>query len=101
MSEELEPCPFCGKPPKVSENPLTLGLVSCGNTGCCNETFAYPEEWNTRPVEDALHARIAELEQGWIPNEPDSWNFCPYPCEVRYDANGKPTHHRQLPPEDK
>jgi Lar family restriction alleviation protein len=76
---ELLPCPFCGK-----NNGLTLELtpsettrhfVMCTDCGAegpydLGESGAI-ESWNTRPVEDKLRARIAELEAGnrWIPVE--------------------------------
>ena len=42
---ELKPCPF--------HNCLTCACVEVDMT---------VKDWNTRPIEDALHARIAELE---------------------------------------
>ena len=60
MTEELKPCPFCGS--------LAVGTeqeVCCSDTQC---PTSYHEvltlaEWNHRPIEDALQARIDELEQ--------------------------------------
>lgn len=61
---ELKPCPFCG-----SENTVRLpyndraDIERCKN---CNLTIIVPfgyTMWNTRPIEDALHARIDELAQ--------------------------------------
>jgi len=53
---ELKPCPFCGG----SE------IVVCGvfNVMYCNGCGAETDmgDWNTRPLEDALNKRIAELE---------------------------------------
>ena len=64
MSEELRPCPFCGEMP-VTEN----NLVACANKSCptydnywTDPQILTIEQWNTRPIEDALNARIAELE---------------------------------------
>lgn len=63
MSEKLIPCPICG-----SENTVRLpyndraDIERCKN---CNLTIIVPigyTMWNTRPIEDALNARIAELE---------------------------------------
>ena len=67
---EMKPCPFCG-----SENTVRLpyndhaDIERCKN---CNLTIIVPfgyTMWNTRPIEDALHSRIAELEaeRRWIP----------------------------------
>ena len=66
MSEELRPCPFCGKEPHIDAN---YHLFSCQNKDCIADatnyeaTMGFFEQWNTRPIEDALNARIAELEQ--------------------------------------
>ncbi len=63
MSEKLIPCPICG-----SENTVRLpyndraDIERCKN---CNLTIIVPfgcTMWNTRPIEDALRKRIAELE---------------------------------------
>ena len=60
---ELKPCPFCGRQPYESG-----GYVSC-HTELCLANADYHEpaigpitDWNTRPIEDALRKRIAELE---------------------------------------
>ena len=69
---ELKKCPFCGKMPKV--NSWTMHGIAeqrcfCDNEQCpvyLSKTIAL-DDWNTRPIEDALNARIAELEaaQRW------------------------------------
>ena len=72
MSEELRPCPFCGKEPHIDAN---YHLFSCQNKDCIADatnyeaTMGFFEHWNTRPIEDALTARITELEaeRRWIP----------------------------------
>ena len=56
----LQPCPFCGKEPAIDNN-----FAICVNDDC--ELSDYwsgleDDSWNTRPIEDALAARIAELE---------------------------------------
>src|SRR5690606_27939346 len=56
MSEELRPCPFCGGTKICTEKGINLNY--CDN--CSAESNV--EHWNTRPIEDALTARIAELE---------------------------------------
>lgn len=63
MSEELRPCPFCGSEDvvRLSHNDRA-DIERCRN---CNLSIIVPlgiTMWNTRPIEDALNARIAELE---------------------------------------
>jgi chromosome segregation ATPase len=55
MSEKLKQCPFCG-----GEAELCYSEVDtfCRKCNVMQET----ELWNTRPIEDASNARIAELE---------------------------------------
>ena len=55
---ELKPCPFCGGS-NVKDEPA-LQVVICMDCGAEKDTDL--GEWNTRPIEDALTARIAELE---------------------------------------
>lgn len=61
---ELKPCPFCGNEPVVEGN-----LVACNNLNCPTHDNYWTDpmiftcdQWNTRPIEDALNKRIAELE---------------------------------------
>ena len=59
MSEELKPCPFCGSSKIKSHDYGNVELLyRCED--CGGEHFH--SNWNTRPIEDALQARIAELE---------------------------------------
>ena len=71
-SNNLRPCPFCGS----SNTTLDYYEISCpqelGTIVVCNDCGASAKsivDWNCRPIEDALTARIAELEkaQRWIP----------------------------------
>ncbi len=58
---ELKPCPFCGKEPATRAN-----FAICINDDCEQSIYWSGldfDSWNTRPTEDALNARIAELER--------------------------------------
>ncbi len=63
MIEELKPCPFCNGQIHVSDGGSIIGLT-CKN---CGYEFDYAkhgdwrEEWNARPIEDALRAEVARL----------------------------------------
>jgi len=65
MSEELRPCPFCGNK-NIRKNFGIFPELFCSE--CEATIYAYDEHedlaksWNTRPLEDALQSRIAELE---------------------------------------
>lgn len=56
----LKPCPFCGGNDIVYEEALSVTYCNdCG--GELDEGFG--SDWNTRPIEDALQSRIAELKK--------------------------------------
>ena len=55
----LKPCPFCGGK-NVLSTELQDGLPFIAYCQCGAENEA--ENWNTRPIEDDLRKRIAELE---------------------------------------
>jgi len=61
---ELKPCPFCGSPAySYHDNCIDFAGVKCDLGGCvCADILITENNWNTRPIEDALRARIAELE---------------------------------------
>lgn len=57
---ELKPCPFCGKEARIATDnsgDFDRNYVDCENNchlfGCLDE-----KEWNTRPIEDALRAKL-------------------------------------------
>lgn len=72
MKDKLKPCPFCGGK-AVSDTLQNESTVQCVNPDCdvianvsgfgCDVDI---DIWNTRPIEDELSARIADLEQELI-----------------------------------
>ena len=62
----LQPCPFCGGDAQVNTwtmHGITESRCFCPNSDCPNSVRTVAlEQWNTRPIEDALTARIAELK---------------------------------------
>jgi len=82
MSEELRPCPYCLEQPIEKVSKIDgVTYYSCGNRYTCPAAGWFTaDEWNNRPIEDALTARIAELEaendrlqSGWFRDE----TICP------------------------
>ena len=70
MSEELRPCPFCGSEAfyiKIMGNYEKPHEIYCSKCdGAITEGRSEKQvvtNWNTRPIEDALQSRIAELEK--------------------------------------
>ena len=74
QSSNLRPCPFCGGQAltktffdcdDLEYMPLDIiePEVTCENERCINGWWLSPNDWNTRPIEDELRARIAELER--------------------------------------
>lgn len=63
MSElNFKPCPFCGRYPNPVEFRLAGDSPVLHNKYCdCWASFSL-KEWNNRPIESALNARIAALE---------------------------------------
>jgi hypothetical protein len=55
MTDKLKACPFCGEEDCLQFDQHGDVYVSCLDKSNGNN-------WNTRPIEDALNARIAELE---------------------------------------
>lgn len=62
---ESKPCPFCGNEPVVEGN-----LVACNNLNCPTHDNYWTDpmiftcdQWNTRPLEDALNKRIARAKE--------------------------------------
>ncbi len=107
---ELKLCSYCKSVPQA--NTWTLHGISetryfCPNPDCPHSVRTVTlEQWNTRPIEDALNARIAELEEkqrwrvvadGELPEvyRDEDGDFIPflvcegdgdYPFTARYDG---------------
>jgi len=54
MSEELKPCPFCGGNALSTLDPEKISCDDCGGRMIYYYNLSVDEEWNTRPLEDAL-----------------------------------------------
>ena len=63
MSDELKPCPFCGSIPEVHYDNDGTRIIRCANTECAGLYWEDFDDitWNTRPIEDALRAKNAQL----------------------------------------
>ena len=112
---ELKPCPFCGSEDyyiAVTDNPFSYDTYSTTHCSKCHATGPFvaesyledepkptrdymeavaKEKWQTRPIEDDLRKRIAELEaeRRWIPVSerlPEANK-----CVLIYDAGGNMT----------
>jgi hypothetical protein len=64
---ELKPCPFCGNK-NISNDELRFENEVISRRFTCSDCNVLimdisAEHWNTRPIEDALNKRIAELEK--------------------------------------
>ena len=63
MSDELKPCPFCGVATDFIDVNTGEIVPACKNIRCLVIASALTiEAWNTRPLEEELHQRIADLE---------------------------------------
>ena len=59
---ELKPCPFCGRSDVIfNQDTDIVHCRWCG--GVYDSLFLCDASWNTRRIEDALNACIAELER--------------------------------------
>ena len=98
----LKPCPFCGKEPNQKGTELgdrPCFYYECDNPKCCAAEMGWHDTeqeaidaWNNRPIEDALQARIEELENAAI-----VWHKYPEekPIDGRYlfwDSDGNAPH---------
>lgn len=66
MTDQLKPCPFCGRPPKADMPNCPNGFCYCE---CMNTRYFSHQGWNSRPAEERLRAAlewvIQEAEQNW------------------------------------
>jgi len=111
MPNELRPCPFCGSEAIIKTNTGNIETASwfwgeCKNDECeyinispCKTQEQAETDWNTRPVEEALQARIAELEKQveWHLFDIDNVDTYP-PCTDMYLTLSIPerTEYREI-----
>jgi hypothetical protein len=64
MTDNLKPCPFCNSDPKLEgDDHWWYAVCRCGADGGADQTAKKAIEiWNTRPIEDALRAQLAEAQ---------------------------------------
>ena len=68
VSGELKPCSICGKPAKQTWDPEE-NIIKCSDErGYCHNALygVYYNEWQSRPLEDALAARLESAESALI-----------------------------------
>jgi hypothetical protein len=63
--QELKPCPFCNSEP-YDARPDEMNIAWCKNSACEFSESIPVEQWNTRPIEDALRAEIAALKEAQL-----------------------------------
>lgn len=99
---ELKSCPFCGGVAQVNTwtmHGITESRCFCSNSDCPNSVRTVAlEQWNTRPIEDELRARIAELEyqlEDWTNN---GWaeDYKARIAELEQDLSNKETEYTDL-----
>lgn len=62
MSEELKPCPFCNYVPDPTwKTEIDIYCEECGIRALGTEKETAQEQWNNRPIEDALRAENERL----------------------------------------
>jgi len=62
MSEELKACPFCGSKADIYHDRQDVAVCSNGD---CNNCGIPVDEWNTRPIEDALRKQLEGMESDY------------------------------------
>ena len=74
----LQPCPFCGGEAQVNTwtmHGITESRCFCSNSDCPNSVRTVAlEQWNTRPIEDALNKRIIEVTKLYLQTK-DAFNL--------------------------
>ena len=61
MNDKMKPCPLCGEMPTKSFS--RDDSYTCSTLGCpLDENYFSIRAWNTRPIEDELNRRIAEMQ---------------------------------------
>lgn len=60
----MKNCPFCGRPARKFRNSHGDHLAKCENEECGNgyKPSMLIDDWNSRPLEDALQAEVDRLK---------------------------------------
>lgn len=88
MSNELEPCPFCGGRPRFEDNWYSVACVRCGADGPAGKPEEAIEAWNTRALstpkpDDIVVERLRALMEKATPgpwqtgDDGDLWDVLP------------------------
>ena len=82
MTDELKACPFCGGPGGNIHKDHDRNCYFFVKETIDGQMYGCVDEWNTRPIEDALRAEIERLK--WVLDNIEKM----YPALDEYGGNG-------------